>query len=59
MLDAWTPLTVALNGVNRSMGQHDLYPFVLNAAVLEKVEFVHELIRDGRGAKLAPVAAAA
>jgi hypothetical protein len=59
LVDAWVPLTVALNGVNRSMGQPDLYPFVLNAAVLQKLEFVHELIRDSRDAKLAPVAAAA
>ena len=59
LLDAWTPLTVALNGVNRSMGLHDLYPFVLNATVMRKLEFVHELIRDAKDRELAPVAAAA
>ena len=59
LVDAWAPLTVALNSVNRSMGLPDLYPFVLNASVLEKLEFVHGLIRDARDAKLAPVAAAA
>jgi hypothetical protein len=56
LADAWAPLTVALNGVNRSMGLHDLYPFVLNATVMAKLEFVHELIRDARDAKLTPVA---
>ena len=49
LVDAWVPLTVALNGVNRSMGQPDLYPFVLNVDLLRKLEFVHELIRDSRG----------
>ena len=29
MLDAWFPLTYALNAVNRSLGEGDLYPFVL------------------------------
>jgi hypothetical protein len=59
LAEAWAPLTVALNAVNRSMGQHDLYPFVLNADVMRKLEFVHELIRDSRAMQLAPIAAAA
>ena len=29
MLDAWFPLTYALNAINRSLGESDLYPFVL------------------------------
>ena len=44
LIDAWVPLTVALNGVNRSMGQPDLYPFVLNTAVMQKLEFIREMI---------------
>ena len=28
LVDAWIPLTIAINSVNRSMGQPDLYPFV-------------------------------
>jgi hypothetical protein len=59
LVDAWTPLTVALNSVNRSMGQHDLYPFVLNLDVMQKLEFVHELIRDAREGKLAMTQAGA
>lgn len=38
------PLTFAVNSLNRSMGQPDLYPFVLTAAVEEKMGFIHELI---------------
>jgi hypothetical protein len=45
ILDEWLPLSYALNGVNRSMGKADLYPFVLSAAVVNKLRFVHEVVR--------------
>jgi hypothetical protein len=45
LIDAWLPLTYALNAVNRSMGRDDLYPFTLAPAVLAKLEFVHERVR--------------
>ena len=41
----WAPLTVALNMINRSMGKEDLYPFVIPAPVLDKLEFVAGLPR--------------
>ncbi|MBC7139111.1 MAG: putative zinc-binding peptidase [Defluviimonas sp.] len=50
LLAAWMPLTVALNALNRSMGQADLYPFVLPPAVLEKLAFVHDLVVQRRSA---------
>ncbi len=43
---AWTPLTLALNSLNRSMGLNDLYPFVLPEPAVRKIRFVHDLI-DG------------
>ncbi len=43
LVDAWLPLTFALNSLNRSMGQPDLYPFVLAPPVIEKLGFVHAL----------------
>ena len=39
----WVPLSVALNMINRSMGHEDLYPFVIPAPVLDKLEFVASL----------------
>jgi hypothetical protein len=39
----WIPLAIALNMVNRSMGKDDLYPFVIPAPVLDKLEFVASL----------------
>ncbi len=48
LVRAWLPLTYAVNSLNRSMGQPDLYPFVLPPAVIEKLRFVHGALRAGR-----------
>ncbi len=45
LLSAWIPLTLAVNALNRSMGQPDLYPFVVPAPVRAKLALVHELVR--------------
>jgi hypothetical protein len=44
LIDAWLPLTFAVNSINRSMGLHDLYPFVLSPPSIAKLAFVHEQI---------------
>jgi len=44
LVAAWLPLTYAVNGLNNSMGQKDLYPFVLAPTVMGKLRFVHGLI---------------
>ncbi len=43
LVDAWLPLTYALNAVNRSMGADDLYPFVLSPHVVDKLALVQDL----------------
>jgi hypothetical protein len=45
LLDAWLPLTYALNALNRSMGAEDIYPFVLAPPAIDKLAFVDELVR--------------
>ncbi len=45
IVEGWVPLTVALNAMNRSLGQPDLYPFVLSAPAVAKLGFVHRLVR--------------
>lgn len=45
LIRTWVPLTLALNSLNRSMGQADLYPFALPADVQTKLSFVHDLVR--------------
>jgi hypothetical protein len=42
---AWLPLSYALNAIGRSLGEGDLYPFVLTAPVIDKLRFVHACIR--------------
>jgi hypothetical protein len=46
LLRAWIPLTIAINGINRSMGQPDLYPFVLSNPVMKKLQYIQELIQS-------------
>ncbi|WP_418002088.1 zinc-binding metallopeptidase family protein [Mycobacterium sp. PDNC021] len=46
LIELWLPLAWALNMVNRSMGKDDLYPFVLPAAVLEKMRFIHAAVNE-------------
>ncbi|CKP95866.1 Uncharacterized protein conserved in bacteria (DUF2248) [Mycobacterium tuberculosis] len=46
IIDKWLPLSWSLNMVNRSMGHDDLYPFVLPAAVLEKMRFIHTVVDE-------------
>jgi hypothetical protein len=43
LLDIWLPITFAINSMNRSMGNHDLYPFVIQPKVVEKLTFIHKV----------------
>jgi hypothetical protein len=45
LVDTWIPLSNALNSLNRTMGQPDVYPFVLSPAVVRKLGAIHDLIR--------------
>jgi hypothetical protein len=46
LIALWLPLTYAVNSLNRSMGQSDLYPFVLAPAVIEKLRYIHGLVQS-------------
>lgn len=45
LVSAWIPLSVAINAIQRSMGQPDSYPFVLSPPVVAKLEYVHQLVQ--------------
>ena len=49
MVQSWLGLTIALNDMERSIGQSDLYPFVLSPVVVEKLDFVHRAIATAVG----------
>lgn len=53
-VNAWVVLTAVLNEVARSMGQPDVYPFVMNGPVVTKLHFVHCAIRGREDAPVAP-----
>ncbi len=45
LLAGWYPLTYALNNLNRGLGLPDGYPFVLPAPAVDKLRFVHAVVR--------------
>jgi len=49
IIEAWLPLTFAVNSINRSMGIADLYPFVLAPPVIVKLAFIHDRICNAGG----------
>ena len=48
IIDSWLPLSFALNSITRSMGQSDLYPFVLSQPVINKLAHVHRVVHESR-----------
>jgi hypothetical protein len=51
----WLPIAYALNAVNRSLGEPDLYPFVLGTVALAKLDHVDRCIAAGPTARVVPV----
>ncbi len=51
IVEAWVPLTFAVNSLNRSMGLRDFYPFVLTPTIVEKLGFIHDLVHGWVGAE--------
>ena len=44
ILSTAVPITFAVNSINRGMGRPDLYPFVLNGPVRQKLSFIDRVI---------------
>ena len=42
----WFALSYGLNALNRSMGLEDAYPFTLSDKVIEKLHFIHQVLRE-------------
>lgn len=51
MLQKWHGLTHTLNNLNRSLGLHDAYPFVLSPPAVAKMRFVHDTITAAAGVR--------
>ena len=50
IVQAWLGLTLALNAMSRSIGEGDLYPFVLSNDVIAKLDFVHRCVESAGAA---------
>ena len=46
LVEQWVPLTLLVNSLNRSLGQGDAYPFALSVGALQKLRYVHDVIRE-------------
>lgn len=57
-VDLWTRTATVMNELNRSLGAHEPYPFVLAEPVVEKLHFVHEIVRKARAKGRLPKATA-
>lgn len=44
VVQEWVPLAIGLNQINRSMGKDDVYPFVIPPPVLDKLDFVADVV---------------
>ncbi len=42
----WVPLASLINNLNRAVGQHDAYPFVLTPPIVEKLAFIQRVVRE-------------
>ena len=50
LLNGWIEMTMVLNELARSLGQHDFYPFVMSRPVVAKLHFVHLVVEGARPA---------
>ena len=48
LIERWLPVSLALNMLNRSLGQRDAYPFILNKNVQRKLGLVNRIIAGNR-----------
>jgi hypothetical protein len=50
LIEQWLPVSQFSNAMNRSLGLHDSYPFVVPAPVVAKLNFIHRVVgAAGRG----------
>ena len=55
LVDTSIPLSNALNSLSRTMGQPDIYPFILTSEVISKLGAIHDLVHGkGESPQLTP-----
>ncbi|MGJ8676054.1 MAG: zinc-binding metallopeptidase family protein [Akkermansiaceae bacterium] len=46
LMNLWMITTYRMNELGRSIGSGDIYPFIINVKVMEKMEFIHNVITE-------------
>ena len=44
LVEQWLPISQFSNAMNRSLGLHDSYPFVVRQSVVKKLNFIHRVV---------------
>lgn len=48
IFNMWVPLGFAVNGLSRSMGHPEFYPFVISEEIIEKLSFIHKICKKNK-----------
>jgi hypothetical protein len=48
VIEAWLPVSQFINAMDRSLGAHDSYPFVVVPSVVAKLNFIHRVVQAAR-----------
>ncbi|MDM0026332.1 putative zinc-binding metallopeptidase [Variovorax saccharolyticus] len=53
VIEQWLPVSQFINAMDRSLGAHDSYPFIVVEPVIEKLDFIHRVVRAGSSGSVA------
>ena len=53
VVEQWLPVSQFINAMDRSLGAHDSYPFIVVEPVVEKLDFIHRVVRAGSSGSVA------
>jgi len=53
VVEQWLPVSQFINAMDRSLGAHDSYPFIIVPAVIQKLDFIHRVVRAGSTGQVA------
>jgi len=46
VVEQWLPVSQFINAMDRSLGARDSYPFIVVPPVVEKLDFIHRVVRS-------------
>ncbi len=49
LVEEWLPVSQFINAMDRSLGTHDSYPFTVPPPVVEKLQFIHQVVAAATG----------